>query len=612
MVSLQGSRFCSALETPLQSDEMPGYASIAATALAVTFAVASLEAQSQSELWGAAGEKWAPESRLPDFSFAGYRRGEESYRIPEETVSVVDFGARGDGESDDTSAFREALAAGAGQRVLVPAGRYVLSEVIEISRSGTVLQGEGGDRSVLLFSRPLEEIDPRPTTNGSGLPTTTWSWSGGLIRVTGSGPTTGSRIPVAEAESRGALSIAVPNSSFSAGDEILLTQQDSSAELGLVRHLYRDQAGDIARFGNASVKQVFRVRGVEGSRLLLDRPLRFDLRPEWEANVARFEPGTTDVGVEGLGFEFPETRYAGHWQERGYNPVEFGGGTAHCWMRGVRLLNADNGPFLNGFFSTVEGLSIEAGRRRVSEDGVTGHHGVTLGGGDNLCTGMRMQTKFFHDATVTRGSVGNVFSKIVAVDFNMDHHRAGPYENLFTDIDAGYGSRLFHSGGAVGRGRHTAAGATFWNIRTRQNVAWSDDFGPDLINVVALRTRERAATDPAGRWVEAIRPGAVDPPDLHLAMLERRLRQQGGEPSSGSATSASGTSVPGMSAPGTDAREWQSVDGRTIVARYGGMEDGAVILLREGQTFRVPLERLSEASREFAKQLSAGAAPDGN
>lgn len=419
--------------------------------------------------------------------------------------------------------------------------------------------------------------------------------------MAGSGPAAGSRIPVPEAEPRGSTSIALPGSPFSVGDEIILAQQDSSPGLALVRHLYRDQPGDLSRFGNARVQQVFRVRGTEGGRLLLDRPLRFDVRPEWEANVARFEPGTTDVGIERLAFEFPEERYAGHWQEVGYNPVAFSGGTAHCWMREVRILNADNGPFVNGFFSTVEGLVIEAGRRRASDADTTGHHGVTLGGGDLLCTGLRMETRFFHDVTVTRGSVGNVFSKIEAVDFNMDHHRAAPYENLFTDIDAGDGGRLFGSGGAAGRGRHTAAGATFWNIRTRQNVAWPEGFGPDAINLVALRMRERAVTDPDGRWIEPIRPGAVDPPDLHLAMLEHRLRREGRTPPQ-DVSAAEGGAAPETA---VETHRWESADGRAIEARYGGMEGGAVILVREGQSFRVPLEQLSEASRELARRLEA-------
>ncbi len=44
-----------------------------------------------SQLWGKSGEKWSSESRLPDFSFEGYRRGEEPYRIPAERISVASF-----------------------------------------------------------------------------------------------------------------------------------------------------------------------------------------------------------------------------------------------------------------------------------------------------------------------------------------------------------------------------------------------------------------------------------------------------------------------------------------------------------------------------------------
>ena len=72
-------------------------AAVASIALPGGFKVAKAET---SELWGAAGEKWTPESRLPDFSFAGYRRGEEPFRIPKAQVSVATFGAKGDGKTD--------------------------------------------------------------------------------------------------------------------------------------------------------------------------------------------------------------------------------------------------------------------------------------------------------------------------------------------------------------------------------------------------------------------------------------------------------------------------------------------------------------------------------
>ena len=64
-----------------------------------------------SVLFGCVGEQWKPDGRLPDFSYAGYGAG-EGPGIPD--VPVVadlkrDFGAAGDGVTDDTEAFRQAL-----------------------------------------------------------------------------------------------------------------------------------------------------------------------------------------------------------------------------------------------------------------------------------------------------------------------------------------------------------------------------------------------------------------------------------------------------------------------------------------------------------------------
>ena len=47
-------------------------------ALLVCFlSVSTLHAQQYSDLWGKDGEKWKPDSRLPDFSYAGYHCGED-------------------------------------------------------------------------------------------------------------------------------------------------------------------------------------------------------------------------------------------------------------------------------------------------------------------------------------------------------------------------------------------------------------------------------------------------------------------------------------------------------------------------------------------------------
>ena len=78
-------------------------------ALCLIAATAATAAET-SELWGKNGEKWRPQSRLPDFSYAGYHCGEAPLPNLPRGVSVKDFGARGDGVADDSQAFLDALA----------------------------------------------------------------------------------------------------------------------------------------------------------------------------------------------------------------------------------------------------------------------------------------------------------------------------------------------------------------------------------------------------------------------------------------------------------------------------------------------------------------------
>ena len=110
---------------------------------------------------------------------------EEPFRIPKETASVASFGAKGDGKTDATAAFKQAIAAGAGKVVTIPSGRFVLSVVLEIRKSNLVLRGVGPDKTVLLFTKPLEELRPRPAKTDGNQPTSGWSWGGGLIMIGG-------------------------------------------------------------------------------------------------------------------------------------------------------------------------------------------------------------------------------------------------------------------------------------------------------------------------------------------------------------------------------------------------------------------------------------------
>jgi len=496
------------------------------TAVTGAVAAATTVAGAQtSALWGVAGELWSPAGRLPDFSLAGYRRGIERFRIPTGSVSVADFGAKGDGMADDTAAFRRALAVGAGRMVTVPPGRYLLNDVLEIASGGTVLRGAGSDRSILMFRRPLQEIAPRPAMTDHGAPTTGWSWSGGLITIRGRMPDPGRQFALAAPARRGDRRLSVAGSAFEAGDEIVLVAQDDAAQ-SLVRYLYRGDAGNIAGLSNWIARQALRVTGRSGNVLELDRPLRFDARPEWRPRVHRFAAAVTDVGVEGLGLEFPARPYGGHFREDGYNGIAMEAGAAHCWVRDVHIRNADSGVFVSGWFCTLSGIRLSADPARTPADGATGHHGISFSGQDCLLEDFELQTKFIHDITVSR-AMGCVISQGRAVDLAMDHHRWAPYENLFTDIDAGRGTRLFASSGGGHRGRHSAAGATFWNIRAARPAVLPEGFNHSILVGVALdEARSRLTPDV---WREPINAGRVIPPNLFEAM-RRRATGGGGAP----------------------------------------------------------------------------------
>lgn len=457
---------------------------------------------------------------------SGYRRGEEPPRIPSRTISVADFGANGEDDRDDTVAFRAAIAAGADRVIHVPRGRYLIDAPLEFRHSHVVLRGEGPDQSILVFRRGLEEIEPRPVKNDAGTTTSDWSWRGGFLRVGSeikrTAPAPAAGIAVGSPARRGGRELILQNPDFRPGDEIVLTLRDDAGK-SLVRHLYRGKTGDTSGLANWSCRQIFRVRAIEGGRVALDRPLRFDVRPEWQPRVSTFRPEVTDVGIERLGFEFPAVVYPGHFLEKGFNPLTFLESSAHCWARDIRVRNGDNGPFIEGAaFITIEKVVLEADPARVDKHGHTGHHGITIMGDDCLCRDFDLRVNFIHDLTV-QSAIGSVFASGRAPNLAMDHHRWAPYENLFTDIDAGEGSRLFESSGGGNRGLHTAAGATFWNIRARRPSAWPENFGPDQINIIGVAISAPRSVDPEGRWHEDIAPDHLEPRDLHAAMAARRL-----------------------------------------------------------------------------------------
>jgi hypothetical protein len=75
--------------------------------------------------------EWESVGEVPDFATLADRHYQPSPSFEDDdVVNVRDFGARGDGQSDDTEAFRRAIAAG--DNVFLPNGDYLLSGTLRL------------------------------------------------------------------------------------------------------------------------------------------------------------------------------------------------------------------------------------------------------------------------------------------------------------------------------------------------------------------------------------------------------------------------------------------------------------------------------------------------
>ncbi|CAN5318648.1 hypothetical protein BH09VER1_BH09VER1_37040 [soil metagenome] len=494
--------------------------------LSLTYGLAALASAGlahgeTSKLFGKDGELWDRAGRLTDFSYAGYHSGEAPLPRPPVKANVKDFGAKGDGVTDDTEAFRQAIEKTDAGAILIPAGKYVLKDILEIRKPNIVLRGEGPDKTTLFFPLGLEQVRPSASATTTGLPTSAYSWSGGFLWIKGEqkGAWLGN---VAVPAARGTHVIELDRApKVSVGDKIEITQEDAG-DGSLSQHLYQGQSDSTSAIKFTRTRFVSRVEKIDGTKITLERALRTEVNPQWKAVVKTFAPSVSEVGIEDLCFEFANVPYRGHFKEDGFNPIAVTG-AADCWVRHIRILNADSGPFLNGSsFVTLDGLVFESSRQPTS-GGETGHHGVTLGE-DNLLTNFDFRCKFIHDISV-EGTAGSVASKGRGVDLCFDHHKRFPHANLFTEIDLGAGTRPYHCGGGDNLGRNSAAWTTFWNLRSKAPISRPPtSFAPDLINIVGVFSKEAPILDPKGVWFEPIDPASLEPANLYEAQKALRLK----------------------------------------------------------------------------------------
>ena len=99
--------------------------------------------QGNQGVQGATGPQ-GPAGTLTDFTQDGTSAvARNVYTKLKEVFSVKDFGATGNGSTDDYSAITAAIAASAGKTLIFPKGTYSVSQTIIFDKSDTIIRGEG-------------------------------------------------------------------------------------------------------------------------------------------------------------------------------------------------------------------------------------------------------------------------------------------------------------------------------------------------------------------------------------------------------------------------------------------------------------------------------------
>ena len=533
------------------------------------FALAPASAQ-YSPVWDDYAANPDAHPNIPNVSHAGYRGG--AIDLPDGSGSglfaVTNFGATGDGVTDDTDAVRAAIAAASaqvdsfpnGSTVLFPSGTYRLTGPLLVHSDKIHLRGLGEDQTELFFDASLTsgyaEL-PGGDEGDSG-----WSFSGGMIWFTDA-----ERVPyyddvptlssidigfrlsltrnVTSAASLGDRVIEVSSTSgYEAGDPIVI-EIDNDDDFSTLHHLLGDgewaqnymfvasRDGNVMPSGRSSWRVYHTIESIDGDEITLREPLRFDLRPEWDPEIRKPSQLRRDVGVSNmtirLNRDYEWLRSVHHNQEVGFNGVAFTD-TVDGFIEDVTILDTDGiAVFMNYCKNiTVHGVTVDA----TGPDREKQHHAFGFANSaDCLVEDFEVRSWPLHGIYFGNFCVNNVYSRGVMHHGTFDYHKRLPYANVYTEIDI---INDGDSGGGTTSGPQMGARHVHWNIdlnRTSSSLVAQPDVMPAGALVgIQCATEAQPLNDEAGDpEVLSDRVGPYvappSPPNLYEAQLALRLGQ---------------------------------------------------------------------------------------
>jgi hypothetical protein len=204
-------------------------------------------------------------------------------------VNVTGYGAAGDGSTNDTQAFLDAIAACPDSHaVFIPAGRYVITDRLDIRRS-IVLRGAGPDETFLIFQRLPDAVQYQRTN----------IWIGISRR--------GFSAEILDGYNMGSDMMVVSDvSGFAAGDLVEIRQDNDPAVMA--RPIVPPEENDSwaeGHWGWRAVGQFLIISSVHetDNMLYFQKPLYYSYNLNMNPEVTRCDSPTKYAGVEDLHIE---------------------------------------------------------------------------------------------------------------------------------------------------------------------------------------------------------------------------------------------------------------------------------------------------------------------
>ncbi|GAC12651.1 glycosyl hydrolase family 28-related protein [Paraglaciecola chathamensis] len=447
---------------------------------------------------------------MPDFSYAGYHFGEKEIVTEADTtyINITDFDAFPNDNKDDTKAILSALNFAHSVKghvtVSFPKGRFIIKDILRISRSNITISGKGmGTQGTqLYFPMPLSIIDKTPLLdelrNYLRLHNkkqhdaeiyiddyfSEYSWSGGVIWIQKEGTRPvpyleelDEQLPklatITEGK-RGTKALKVSDASkISVGDVLRIDWHNKNGkQAGIIKSIYGDTDLMIGShhfdFPNRPlVMQPTQVKSVSGNMIEIADPLLHDINKDIPAHLSSWEH-LEEVGIEGISIQFPTGDTYGHHVEQGFNGIYLTS-VFNGWIRNVSFSNADSALLTeNSGNVTISNIRSDGTR--------FGHYGIHLGSVHNfLVEDVKISNPTVHTFSMNTKSTKSVFLRGEAfTQPSLDQHAGANHQNLYDNMifhveavrdEEGPYYDLWFGGGAgywqPGHGRYN----TTWNAK---------------------------------------------------------------------------------------------------------------------------------------------------